>query len=194
MKITGSYTLHAPAEQVWPLIHDPTSLVSLIPGCDRLEAVGPNEYRGQMQIALPAVAGRYETCVKLLDAPAPYCIRLNGEIRGPAGAISGSAAFRLTVAGDHSLLEYEAQGMISGPLSRMDGRIAEGAARSLLNQGLASLDQQLQEMPKGVILAPGVPLPISRRERIISRWKTAMSQLLSRFAAFVRRLWGLGAG
>ncbi|MDP2989306.1 MAG: carbon monoxide dehydrogenase subunit G [Kiritimatiellota bacterium] len=141
MKVAGSHTLHAAAEQVWPLISDPASLISLIPGCDKLEPVGLNEYRGQMQIALPAVAGRYETYVKLLDTTAPYCIRLDGEIRGPAGAIWGSAAFRLTAAGDQSLLEYEAQGVVAGPLAQMDGRILESVAKALIKQGLSRLDR-----------------------------------------------------
>ncbi|MCX6030173.1 MAG: carbon monoxide dehydrogenase subunit G [Chloroflexi bacterium] len=144
MKVAGSHTLHAAAEQVWPLISDPASLISLIPGCDKLEPAGLNEYRGQMQIALPAVAGRYETYVKLLDTTAPYCIRLDGEIRGPAGAVRGSAVFHLTAAGAQSLLEYEAQGMVTGPLSHMDGRLAESVARSLVNRGLADLDHRLQ--------------------------------------------------
>ena len=72
MKVAGRYILDAPPDRVWPVIHDPTSLVRLIPGCEKLEQIGPAEYRGQMQLWLAAVAGKYETRVKLLESGEPY--------------------------------------------------------------------------------------------------------------------------
>jgi len=194
MKISGNYLLHSPREQVWPLIQDPAALVRLIPGCEQLEQISPTEYRGQMQIPVAAVAGTYNTYVRLLEDPEPYLTRFDGEMEGPAGAMRGSAWFRMMTEDNNSILVYEGQGIISGPLGRMDGRFTEGVARSLLNQGLANLDRQLQEAPPGVILAPGAPQPVSSRGRIPLRWKTAAGRLLSRLAALVRRLLGLDAG
>ncbi len=67
MKVAGSHALYAAAEQVWPLISDPASLISLIPGCDKLEPVGLNAYRKFVRafVALSSVAGRaiLGTCI-----------------------------------------------------------------------------------------------------------------------------------
>jgi carbon monoxide dehydrogenase subunit G len=71
IKVTGSYTLDAPREQIWPLIHDSASLVRLIPGCEKLEQVGSPEYHEQMQLWLAVVAGKYETYIKLTESK-PY--------------------------------------------------------------------------------------------------------------------------
>ena len=144
MKVAGHYMLDAPPGRVWPVIHDPTSLVRLIPGCEKLEQIGPAEYRGQMQLRLAAVAGKYETRVKLLESGEPYLTGFEGEVSGPAGSIRGSASFRLLPAEDKTLLEYEGQGMIAGALATMNGRFVEGVARSLINQGLATLNKQLK--------------------------------------------------
>jgi len=146
MKVTGSYLLNAPREQVWSLINNPAALVSLIPGCEKLEQVGPAEYRGQMQIRLPAVAGRYEVYVRLLEDDELYRRRFAGEVNGPAGSIRGDAAFALQATADKTTLEYEAQGTVAGLLARLSERFVEGAARGLLNQGLARLDRDLNEI------------------------------------------------
>jgi carbon monoxide dehydrogenase subunit G len=195
MKISGSYTLHSPRAQVWPVIQDPASLVRLIPGCEQLAQTAPNEYRGQMQIPVAAVAGVYATHVRLLESAEPFTTRFEGEMSGPAGAIRGNAWFRLTEGEDAaiSILTYEGQGMITGPLSRMDGRIAESVARSLIGQGLANVDRQLQKTPAGVTLAPGAAFTEAVRGRTLTRWAVAVSHFLGKLVARIRSLLVIGA-
>jgi carbon monoxide dehydrogenase subunit G len=106
-----------------------------------------------MQIPVPAVAGVYTIWVRLLDSGETHVTRLEGELSGPAGQVRGGAVFRLVPAGtgaregarQGSILQYEGQGLIAGALARLDSRFAEGVARSLINQGLESLDRRLQE-------------------------------------------------
>ena len=186
MKIAGSYTLHSLREQVWPLIQDPASLVRLIPGCEQLEQVSPAEYRGQMQIPVAAVAGTYSTYVRLLDNPEPYLTRFEGEMNGPAGAMRGQAWFRLAAGDDAAtaVLTYEGQGIISGPLGRMDGRFTESVARSLLNQGLANLDRQLQE--QALASSIGQPAPARDGQRSLTVWIRSVGRFLGLLARRLR--------
>ena len=188
MKIAGSYTLHSPRAQVWPLVQDPASLVRLIPGCDRLEQTAPDEYRGQMQIPVAAVAGTYATCVHILESSEPFMTRFEGEMSGPAGAVRGDAWFRLAEGEEAStsILIYEGQGMITGPLSRMDGRIAESVARSLIGQGLANLDRQLQE--QGVSAGPAPTLPPRARQFGLTAWIQAVGRCIRSLGRHVAAL------
>jgi carbon monoxide dehydrogenase subunit G len=144
MKITGSYKLNGPRQDIWPLIHDPISLVSLIPGCEQLEQISPGEYRGQVQIRLPAVAGAYTTHVKLIEDEAPRYCYFEGMVEGPAGSICGTASIKLEPLETQTILVYEGQALISGPLVRLDSRFAEGIVQSLIKQGLARLDVQIR--------------------------------------------------
>jgi hypothetical protein len=143
MKITNHYTLTAPRERIWPLIYDPAALIGLIPGCEKLEQVSPDEYQGQIQLRLPAVVGTYQTYVKLLKREEPsYCL-FEGEVHGAPGSIKGTASFSLQAVNEQeTLMTYEGQAVISGPLGQLNSRFIEGIANTLIKQGLAKLNQQ----------------------------------------------------
>ena len=144
MKVAGSYILDGTREYIWPLIHDPASLVTFIPGCEQLEQISSDEYRGQVRIRLPAVGGAYTTYVKLIERDEPNYCCFAGEVNGSAGSVSGTASFRLKAMDAQTLLEYEGQALISGPLARLDSRFVEGIAQTLIKQGLAKLNEQVQ--------------------------------------------------
>ena len=96
MNIAGNYTFDAPRETVWALIHNPASLLSIIPGCQQIEQSSPTEYRGQIQMRLPAIVGEYQTFVRLIEFNEPgYCC-FEGEVSGAPGSIKGTASFRLS--------------------------------------------------------------------------------------------------
>lgn len=148
MKITNHYTFTAPSERIWPLIYDPAVLAGLIPGCEKLEQVSPDEYRGQIQLRLPAVVGLYQTYVKLLEREEPdYCL-FAGEVSGSPGTIKGTASFKLEALNEQeTLMTYEGQAVISGPLGQLNSRFIEGIANTLIKQGLSKLNQQAHARP-----------------------------------------------
>ena len=146
MKISGSYTFDAPRENVWKLIHTPTSLLEIIPGCQSVEQISPAEYRGHIQMKLPAIVGEYTTFVQLTDFQQPDYCNFRGEVSGAPGAITGTASFTLFEETDlQTKMEFSGQGLITGPLARLNDRFAEGIAKTLINQGLAQLNKQLQQ-------------------------------------------------
>ncbi len=145
MKISGSYTFDAPRAKVWTAIYDLTALLEIIPGCQGIQQPRPGEYRGQIQLRLPAVVGSYQTYVKLLEAEPPRYSRFEGEVDGTLGLIKGTALFRLKELEGQTLIEYEGQGLISGSLAQLDSRFAEGLAKNLINQGLVKLNKKLQD-------------------------------------------------
>jgi carbon monoxide dehydrogenase subunit G len=142
VEISGSYTLNAPAEQVWPLIFDPNSLISLIPGCQQLVQVAPDEYRGQMTVGVAAVSGKYDTFVKITEADAPNYCAFEGQVTGPTGMISGLASFDLKEVKTDTVIEYHAQGLITGALGTISPRILESIAKTFINQGMGKLNKR----------------------------------------------------
>ena len=143
MKVSGSYTLDATCAEVWPHIFDPAELASLIPGCQRLEQVAPDEYHGTFLMWLSAISGAYETTVRVLEREEPDHCRFEGDVTGPTGRVNGTATFWLTESDDQTLLTYEAQGILNGALARMNPRFVEGVAKTLINQGLDKLNHDL---------------------------------------------------
>jgi len=149
IEIVGSHKLEASIDEVWPHIFDPTSLMSLIPGCQQLEQISPDEYRGQIRVAIAAVSGSYDTYVRVVRRDPPLHCRFEGEVSGSTGRVTGSASFSLKEVDeqDNALIEYQAKGMITGALARLNPRYVEGVARTLINLGLTNLNQQLQAQP-----------------------------------------------
>jgi 2-furoyl-CoA dehydrogenase large subunit len=144
IRLEGSYTLAARREQVWPFIFDPQTLIGLIPGCQSIGQVSPGEYRGQVQVSLASMSGTYDTCVKVLSHMPPESCRFEGEISGPTGLIKGAGTFHLEEAEEKCLLQYRAEALVTGALSRLSPRFIEGAVNTFLKIGLAKLNQQVQ--------------------------------------------------
>jgi carbon monoxide dehydrogenase subunit G len=97
-----------------------------------------------VQLRLPVVAGAYIAYVKLIEDEAPRYCYFENKVEGPAGSISGTASFKLEPVDTRTILEYEGQAMIVGPLARLDSRFVEGIVQTLIKQGLAKLNTQIQ--------------------------------------------------
>lgn len=171
MRISGDHVLASPQAEVWPLISDPASLARLLPGCERLEETAPGEFRGRIHLPVPAVAGAYDTFVRVDDAGEPFATRFHGEMTGPAGTMRGVASFRLTEQGNGCVLSYEGAALITGPISRMDGRFTESVAQAMLGQGLNRLDDELSKMVAPGESASGVSVaPDAGALAAVRRW------------------------
>ncbi len=184
MRVSGSYTLDASREAVWPHIFDPASLVALIPGCQSLEQVAPGEYRGQMLVWLSAVNGAYETSVVVEDQAEPEHCRFRGEVAGPTGVITGTAAFTLQVLdAGRTLLDYQADGLVTGALAKLNARFLEGVAHTLIRQGLGALNDQLLLEQATSAPAPGAASagPFSTPSSLPTERRSGCASLIWRF-------------
>jgi uncharacterized protein len=174
MKISGESQLDAPRETIWPLIFDPSSLLNLIPGCDSVEQISPDEYRCRMTLRVPAIAGSYEARVKVLEYEEPSFCRIRGEATGPGGGVQGQANFRLAPEGDQTRIEYLGDALISGPLAGMNPRFAEGVAQTMIRQGLARLPALARERA-----AASSGLPAGESVTGHGRFRTRLDALIS---------------
>ncbi|MCS7259664.1 MAG: carbon monoxide dehydrogenase subunit G [Anaerolineae bacterium] len=145
LTLHGSHVFPAPPTLVWSHIFEPASLAKLIPGCQQLTQVSPEEYHGVIRVGIAAVSGTYRTQVKIREQRPPEYCAFDGVVDGPTGAIQGSVIFTLRETMDHRTeLTYEAQAMISGALATLSGRLLQSVACSLINQSLACFDRELQ--------------------------------------------------
>ena len=178
MKIAGQSTLDAAVESIWPLLFDPRTLLELLPGCEQVEQVAPDEYRGRMTLRVPAIAGTYETWVKVLKYEAPSFCQFQGEATGSSGSVRGQASFSLQPQAQQTCIEYQGDAQIGGPLAGMNPRFAEGVAQMLIRQGLARLPELAREREAALQTTPSaVPVASTRG---VMRWA---GWLAARFAS-----------
>ncbi len=139
----GGHHFAAPPETVFAAIRDPRVLMAVIPGCETVAEVAPDEYEGRISLRLPGAAGAYRTMVRLVDVAAPARAGLEGRVEGAMGTITGRADFVLRRAEPGTDMDYRGTAVIDGPLARLDGRFVERLAETLIDQGLRALDQRL---------------------------------------------------
>ena len=149
MNLRGSHHFAAPREAVFAAVRDPQTLLAVIPGCESVEQVAPDDFVGQVVLRLPGAVGRYRTQVHLVDVVCPERCGLEGRVEGAMGSISGRADFELAEAVPGTALSYTGRGTLGGPLARLDGGIAERFAQSLIAQGLDALDRRLAKEEPG---------------------------------------------
>lgn len=147
MKVAGSHHFDAPIGAVFDAIHDPASLMAIIPGCQDVRRVSETEYRGRIALRLPGVSGGFDTIVRVIDADRPHRSRIAGRVDGAGGSIEGEAVFELHEDGQGTALDYTGDAVIGGPLGRLDSRFAEGFAKSLIQRGLGQLETELRATP-----------------------------------------------
>ena len=149
MKVSGRAVIDAPREAIFAALCNPAALLEIIPGCEAIEQVSTDEYRGRIALRLPAIAGAFDVTVRLSEADPPSFGVLHGVVEGAPGTIAGRASFHLGERSDEgsTTIDYDGTAIVSGPLARLDGRFVEHLARSLIDEGLARLVSRLEAAP-----------------------------------------------
>ena len=100
MKLEGSYAIPAPRQAVWEAFLDPERLRQALPGCEKLEKVGEDEYKATLKAGVGAVKGTFEGKVRLFDLQPPQSYRMAVEGSGGPGFLRGEAVMTLSDGAD----------------------------------------------------------------------------------------------
>lgn len=150
MKIAGNYSFEATCEEVWSAINDPAVLARTIPGCQRLDQVGENEFESTLKIGLQAVRGVYHGRVRLEDQQPPHHYKIVVDGKGSNGFMRGSGTIDLRQAGPNAILDYGGEAQIGGTIASVGQRLIDGAAKTLINQSLKALAGHIEARRTGV--------------------------------------------
>ena len=136
MNASGSRIFDRSPEELWGLLMSPEVLEKCVPGCERLEATGPGEYRVVMKVSYGPFGGRLEGRARLVDAVKPHQYKLEVHAEGKAGSVDGVTEVRLARldGGQRTELSYDSHLRLGGLLSGLWGRFFDSAARSFLDQ------------------------------------------------------------
>ena len=134
MKIEGAHEISAPRQRVWDAFLDPELLRQAIPGCERLEAIGPDEYKATMKVGVAAVKGTFEGKVRLTDKQPPDTYKMGVEGSGGPGFVRGEAAITLTDSGGGTRVAYNADVQVGGLIAGVGQRMLGGVSKMMADQ------------------------------------------------------------
>jgi len=143
MKIEGSADIPAPREKVWAAFLDPNILAKALPGCEKLEAIGPNEYKATMKVGVAAIKGTFEGKVKLSDLEPPNRYRMAVEGSGGPGFVRGDAGMQMTDVDGGTKVSYDADVQVGGLIASVGQRMLGGVTKMMLDQFFTRMTELL---------------------------------------------------
>ena len=143
MKLEGSYEVPAPRQQVWDAFLDPELLRQAIPGCEKLEPQGGDEYKATMKIGVAAVKGTFEGKVRLSDKQPPDSYRLGVEGSGGPGFLRGDTVISLSDIPAGTRVSYSADVQVGGLIAGVGQRMLGGVAKMMADQFFTKMSQLL---------------------------------------------------
>ena len=165
MDMQGSRVLNATRQQAWDALNDPEVLKACIPGCDRMEAAGDNQYALGMAVKVGPVSARFGGKINLQDVqpPTSYTLRFEGQ-GGAAGFGKGQAQVRLEPHDPGCELHYTVKAQVGGRIAQVGQRLIDGVARSMAEDFFRRFDEELNRRfpgaaPAGPEAAPSVDPP-----------------------------------
>ena len=144
MKLEGTYTFEAPRDVVWAALLDPEVLAKTMPGCERLERTGENEYQGDIKIKVGPVQGKFQGTVKLSDINDLESYSMEVDGKGAPGFVKGTGSVKLEPQGDSTLMHYSGDAQVGGRIASVGQRLLDSSAKAITRQSLDSLHKQIQ--------------------------------------------------
>jgi carbon monoxide dehydrogenase subunit G len=160
MDMQGNRALGVTQEQAWGALNDPETLKLCLPGCDKFELVGDNQYAVTMAVKVGPVSAKFNGKVTLseITPPASYKLAFEGQ-GGVAGHGKGSSAVTLTpIEAGGCELAYTVQAQVGGKIAQLGQRLIDGAAKSMADDFFKRFDAEMQRRhgpPPAEIAADG---------------------------------------
>ncbi|MBA3414452.1 MAG: carbon monoxide dehydrogenase subunit G [Chloroflexia bacterium] len=142
MELSGDHSFSASRERVWGFLLDPESLRQCLPGCEKLDEIGPDEYEATMKIGIGAIRGTYQGRVKISNKQEPDRYTMLVEGKGPAGNLSGEGTIELVADGETTRVNWSGKANIRGTLARIGGRVIQPAAKTIVGQFFGCLENK----------------------------------------------------
>ncbi|NVM88563.1 CoxG family protein [Variovorax sp. SG517] len=171
MEMLGNRRLGVTQQQAWEALNDPETLKKCIPGCDKFELTGENQYSVALAVKIGPVSAKFNGKVLLSDIVAPDGYKLTFEGQGGvAGFAKGSSSVTLkpvaveaaaAPAGDavaHEAdsatppdaaptgceLDYTVQAQVGGKIAQLGQRLIDGAAKSTADDFFKRFEAEMQ--------------------------------------------------
>ena len=172
MKLSGEQILSAPRERVWDLFNNPERLSKLIPGCEKLEILSPDEFAGTINVGVASVKGVYSGKLKLEEKRAPEHYKMLVDGKGKQGFMRGSGTLDLEARDKNTtVVKYNGDVQVGGPLVQVGQRVIDSAAKMMMGQFFAAADAELKAEAVGTVAKQGI---------LINFWRGIMRSLFGR--------------
>jgi hypothetical protein len=148
VKLQGEHRFDVPRQAVWRALLDPEVLARTLPGCEKLERTGDNQFAGVLNLRVGPVQGKFQGKVTLSDLEPEDGYHLVVDGSGAPGFVKGEGSVRLEDAeGGGTLLRYDLDAQVGGRIAGVGQRLLDSSAKVVTRQALEGLERQLAASP-----------------------------------------------
>ena len=179
MRVTGERMLAGRPERVWALLTDPSELARALPGGGEVESMDGRTFRTTISLAVGPVKDSYEGRLAYEDEQPPTSCTIVVETKGKGGQLAGRGAMRLEPSGgEGTLVHYEGDFKVSGPVAGVGQRMIAGVARKTIERTLDGIGRRLTEPHAGAPEQPAAAPPTAYWHPFANMAKVAAEEVV----------------
>jgi carbon monoxide dehydrogenase subunit G len=150
MKISGSNVIDQPVDKVWEALLDPRVLVATIPGCERLETTGDNEYAMTVTAGVAAIKGTYNGSCSLSDLQQHQSLVMKLSGAGAPGTVDATVTVAFSEpAPGQTQIAYDADAVVGGMVGGVGQRMLSSVSKRMAGEFFGNVGE--------AIASPGGP-------------------------------------
>jgi len=143
MKVAGERSFAASREAVWDVLNDPAAMAKTMPGVDSLDVQDDRNWSAKVKIPLSLGVLHMTMRMEKTEERKPEFARLAIKGNGVGAMLSMTTTFNLSDAGGGTLMKWEADVGIAGPVGSMGQRVLQPIVNQQVEHVLTALDRQV---------------------------------------------------
>jgi carbon monoxide dehydrogenase subunit G len=143
VKLEGTKELHAPREVVWKVINDPAELAQLMPGVESFEVADDRHWTAKVKVPLGLGGLRMSIEFEKLEERPLEFASMKAKGTGVGALMNMTTSFTLSGDGGTTLMGWEADVRIAGPVGSMGQRVLQPIVKQQVAQVLSALETRV---------------------------------------------------
>ncbi len=144
MKVDGAYSMPFPADRVWLNLTNAQVIGKCLPGCEKMEAIGPDLYEATLKMGIGAMKGTFSSQIRMqvLDPGKQY--KLSVEGKGAIGFLKGEGIISLDGSEEKTQVLYQGDVQIGGLIASVGQRMIQGFAKQTISQFFGAIAKEME--------------------------------------------------
>jgi carbon monoxide dehydrogenase subunit G len=147
MLMEGRFILKAPIQKVWDTLLEPETLLSCIPGAEKIERIDERTYDCVVKQKVGPISVRFKFKSTIIKSDPPRHIEVEGEGEdiGKAGHVRQNSVVDLREISEREVeVAYTTDAMIVGKLAMFGDRIMRAKAKKVEEEFTQALQEKLK--------------------------------------------------
>lgn len=167
--IRERFEIPASPETVWPLLSDPSFVVTCVPGATLVADHGDDSYDGVLAVKFGPVTATFRGRATISFDHAARGCTIEARGQDQKGASRATASAQVTTSGDiTTVVSIDGGFQVSGPLGQFARTGGQHLAREMLAEFSTNLAERLRVSAEGPAAAEGAPPVVHAPARQLS--------------------------